>query len=134
MAGALVFVGALGARQISALPRWGALLVFCVPMLALLPVKLLALYLFGHGQPWLGFVLLISAKLVGTAVLARLFHLTQASLMQFVWFSHWYPRWKAWKDALRQQVRESKLWSTVVRAKKRVKASAQAWWTQVTGS
>ena len=32
-------------RQIRALPRWGAPLVFGVPVLGLLPVKLLGLYL-----------------------------------------------------------------------------------------
>jgi hypothetical protein len=124
MAGALAFVGARGAANICA-AALGASLVFCVPMLTLLPVKLLVLYFFGQGQPWLGFMLLISAKLIGTALLARLFQLTQASLMEFVWFARWYPRWKAWKDTLLRRVHESKLWSTVVRAKKRVKARAQ---------
>src|SRR5450830_136962 len=63
-------------RKISQLPPTGALLAFGVPMLTLLPVKVLALYLFGQGQTTLGLVLLLGAKLGGTAVLARLFQLT----------------------------------------------------------
>jgi hypothetical protein len=37
-------------HEISTLPRWDALLVFGVPMLALLTVKLLALYFLDRGS------------------------------------------------------------------------------------
>ncbi len=97
-------------RRIAALPKWGALLVFFVPAAALIPVKLLAIYLFGQGHAAWGLTLLLGAKLLGTAVLARLFQLTQPALMQFAWFARWYPRWKAWKDALLARVRQSALW------------------------
>ena len=56
-------------RQIRALPRWGALLVFGVPVLGLLPVKLLGLYLLGHGHVWLSLAVLVGAKVAGTAVI-----------------------------------------------------------------
>ena len=113
--------------QIARLPRWGALLVFGVPMVALLPIKLLALYLFGQGYAVTGLLLLIGAKLVGTAVLARLFQLTQPALMQFAWFAHWYPRWKGWKDDLMAKIRQSEPWRMGRRFKVRVKARAKAW-------
>ena len=108
-------------RKIAGLPKWGALLVFGVPMLALLPIKLLALFLFGRGHAVAGLVLLIVAKLLGTAVLARLFQLTQSRLMQFAWFANWYPRWKAWKDALMAKIRHSEPWQMGRRMKARVK-------------
>ncbi len=111
-------------RKIASLSRFGALLVFFVPALALLPIKLLALFLFGQGHAAWGLALLVAAKLLGTAVVARLFQLTQPALMQFSWFAHWYPRWKDWKDALMDQVRESALWQ----AGKRIKAAVKAWW------
>lgn len=114
-------------RQIAKLPPYAALLVFAVPMLALLPVKLLALYLFGHGKTKLGLTLLIGAKLLGTAVMARLFQLTQPALMQLVWFARWYPRWKAWKDGLIEQVHQSAPW----RLARQLKSQAQAWWAEV---
>lgn len=109
-------------RRIAALPPWGALLVFFVPMLALLPVKLLALYLFGTGHASAGLVLLIGAKLAGTALVARLFTLTQPALMRLAWFAHWYPRWKNWKDVLFDKVRQSALWRAGRHFKRRVKA------------
>ena len=111
-------------RRIAQLTPTGALLVFALPMLTLLPVKLLALYLFGKGQTMLGLGLLLSAKMGGTAIMARLFQLTQPALMQLPWFAWWYPGWKAWKDALLVEVRQSPLW----RAGRALKHSAKIWW------
>jgi len=111
-------------RRIAALPPWGALAIFAVPALALLPVKLLALFLIGRGHALMGLGVLIGAKLIGTAVLARLFTLTQPALMRFAWFARWYPRWKTWKDSVMDQVRRSTLWL----ASRRLKAQARARW------
>ena len=108
--------------KIARLPPTAALLVFGVPMLTLLPVKLLALYLFGKGQTTLGLVLLLSAKVGGTAVLARLFQLTQPALMQLRWFAWWYPRWKAWKEGVLAEVRRSSPWRAGQILKRRVRA------------
>lgn len=109
--------------KISRLPPWAAVLAFGVPALALLPVKLLALYLFGKGQATLGLILLVAAKLLGTAILARLFQLTQPALMQLPWFARWYPRWKAWKDGWLERVRQSATW----RVARRWKAALRGW-------
>lgn len=116
-------------NKIQQLPPWGALLVFGVPVLALLPVKLAALYLFGRGHVTWGLTLLLGAKLTGTAVMARLFQLTQPALMQLAWFARWYPRWKAWKDQLLERVRQSPAWL----AAKSLKAEVVGWWARWRG-
>lgn len=109
-------------RRIAALPPWAALLVFFVPMLALLPIKLLALYLFGTGHAQAGLALLVAAKLAGTALVARLFTLTQPALMRLAWFAYWYPRFKGWKDMLFDRVRQSVVWRAGRHFKRRVRA------------
>lgn len=109
-------------RRIQALPPWGAVLAFALPALGLLPVKLLALYFIGNGHSMLGLAVLLGAKLVGTALVARLFTLTQPALMRLPWFARWYPRWKTWKDGLIAQVRNSSIWRAVRRLKQRAKA------------
>lgn len=106
------------------LPPWAALLAFGVPMLALVPVKLLALALFGRGHVLTGLLLLGGAKLLGTAVLARLFQLVQPTLMRLGWFARWYPRWKAWKDAVLARVRESAPWRRV----RAWRLGVRRWW------
>ena len=114
-------------RQITRLPAWAALLVLAVPAVLLFPIKLMALFLIRHGQVTLGITVLISAKLLGTALVARLFQLTEPALMQFGWFAKWYPRWKAWKDRLLEGIRASKLWLLSRSLKARVKTSVVSW-------
>ena len=114
-------------QRIASLPRWAALLVLGVPMLALLPVKLLALYLLGHGHILLSVAILVGSKLAGTAIVARLFQLTQPALMQFAWFARWYPRWKTWKDGVLHRVRQSLAWRAVRRLKAGAKRIVRRW-------
>lgn len=113
-------------RRIMALSPRGAMLAFGLPVLTLFPVKLLALYLFGRGHTVLGLVLLLGAKIGGTALLARLFQLTQPALMQLRWFAWWYPRWKAWKDGILAEVRRSAAW----RAGQELQRAVRIWWAQ----
>ena len=97
-------------RLIARLPPWAALLAFGGPVVALLPIKLLVLYLLSKGHVLSGLVLLVGAKLAGTALLAWLFTLTRPALMQLAWFARWYPRWTTWKDRIMAEVRSSAPW------------------------
>jgi hypothetical protein len=108
-------------RFISGLPPWAALLAFGVPVIALIPIKLLALYLFGEGHITLGLGLILAAKLAGTAMAARLFQLTQPALMRMAWFARLYTPWKSWKDKIIAQARASRPWRMARRLKTRVK-------------
>ena len=92
------------------LPPYGALVLFVLPALMLLPVKLGALWLIGQGQVVTGAVVIVTAKLVGTAIVARLFTLTQPALMRLLWFAQLHARWTRWKNNLLTRVRASAPW------------------------
>ena len=81
-----------------------------MPGLALLPVKLGALALISRGDALGGLLLIVAAKLVGTAVVARLFALLKPALMQLAWFARGYGRWVAWKAHWMDGVRASATW------------------------
>lgn len=122
-------------RRIARLPPWAALLAFGVPVLTLVPVKLLAVYFFGQGHMVVGLGLVVGAKLAGTALAARLFQLTEPALMQLRWFARLYTPWKIWKDRVLMRIRHSGPWRTAARLKARLKAQGsrawaalQAWW------
>ena len=115
-------------RLIIRLPPWAALLAFGIPVLVLVPVKLLALFLLGKGHLGMGLSLVISAKIAGTALAARLFQLTEPALMQLGWFSRAYPPWKAWKDRMLRQVRVSWPWRLGRRLKHRARAVLVRLW------
>lgn len=72
---------------IAGLPPHVALVVFAIPGLALAPVKMLALYWLAGGHPALGITTIVTAKVIGTACVARLFQLTKPKLLTIGWFA-----------------------------------------------
>jgi hypothetical protein len=95
---------------IARLPPYAALLVFVLPSALLLPLKFLALLLVARGQWVLAALLFAAAKIGATALVARLFMLTQPALMQMRWFAWGYETVMPWKDALVERVRASTVW------------------------
>ena len=97
-------------RRIAALGPRVALAVLFVPALALLPIKLAALGLVALGRVALGLAVLVIAKLLGTALVARLYLLTQPQLMRLAWFARAHRRWIAWKTRIVASLVESPGW------------------------
>ena len=104
LSGVLALLGALPVfraleRWLRGVPPWGALVLFGVPSVALAPVKMLALYWVAGGHPVLGIGTIAAAKVMGTAVVARLFQLTKPQLMTFRWVRWGYGRVMALRAA-----------------------------------
>ena len=97
-------------KAVAALPPYGALAAFIGPSIVIFPLKLLALYLITTGHAIMAGLLFIGAKVVGTAVLARLYMLTAPKLMQIGWFARAHDRLMPWKDAIFAKVRASWAW------------------------
>lgn len=97
------------------LPPYPALLVFALPGLLLLPVKLLALLAIAHGHPMWGVATFVVAKLGGAAVVARLYVLTLPSLLALVWFARWHNRFIMFKDHVIARLRASPTYASVRR-------------------
>lgn len=95
---------------IAALPPYGALAVFVVPSGILFPVKLLALYFMAKGAIVAATAVFIAAKVVSTALVARIFLLTKPALMQIGWFAYGYGVLMPWKDRMFAMIRESWVW------------------------
>jgi hypothetical protein len=102
------------AAFIERLPPAATLVVFIVPVLLLLPLKLLGLWMLSHGQ-WLGALAVLAlAKVVSLGVTAFIFDLTRDKLLQLAWFRRLYE-WVLWllakAHALTDPVkRRIKLW------------------------
>ncbi len=114
-------------RWISSLPPYAALAVFLLTTALLLPIKLLALWMISRAWVLGGALVIVAAKLVGTAVVARLFTLTQPALMTLPWFARLYARWSAWKTALLERVRASRPWRLARQMRQQWRSRWQAW-------
>ncbi|HSN31276.1 MAG TPA: hypothetical protein VLU41_01220 [Ideonella sp.] len=114
-------------RRIARLSPYAALAALGVPALALVPVKLAALAAIAAGQPLLGVSVVVLAKVLGTAVVARLFQLTRPALLRLPWFAQTYARWLAWKQAVLADVRASQAWRMARRARLRASRVLRGW-------
>lgn len=102
-------------------PPFGALVLFIVPAVLLFPVKVAALWLMHQGHTGLGLLIIVVAKLVGTALVGRIYVLTQAQLMQFAWFARALGWWIATKARVKAAVHRSALWRTLRALRRRVR-------------
>lgn len=107
--------------QIQRLPPYAALLVFGAPSLLILPLKLIAVVLIASGRESEAALLFIGAKIVGTAIVARLFQLTEAQLLQIPWFVRIYGVFMPWKNALTAWIHDSWPWRYGRAVKERVR-------------
>jgi hypothetical protein len=116
---------------VQALPPYPALLVFLLPSALVFPLKLLSLWLIATGHLVLAGLLFVAAKVVGTALLARIFQLTQPKLMQLVWFARVYGIFIPWKDALVARVKGTPVWQAAATATARAKQTVKLAWSRV---
>lgn len=108
------------------LPPYPSLAVFALPAIAILPLKLAALWLIAHGHTLYAAALFIGAKLVGTALVARLFVLLQPKLMAIGWFKRVYDIVTPWKERLFAAIRQSWAWRHGRIVKTRIARAARA--------
>jgi hypothetical protein len=95
---------------IANLPPYAALTMFATPSLLLIPVKLAALWLIAHRQPALGFLTAATAKVIGTALVARIYSLTHKKLLLIGWFAWLHERFVAFKVKVYSVIKASHLY------------------------
>ena len=112
--------------------------MFGAPSILILPLKLLAVFLIASGRELEATLLFVGAKVVGTAIVARLFQLTEAQLLRIPWFAWAYGYFMPWKEALTAWVRASWPWrygrvvkERVLRALKPITAAVRAEATRI---
>ncbi len=117
---------------IANLPPYAALAVFIVPSLLLIPVKLSALWLISHGQHALGLFTVIGAKVIGTALVARIYTLTQGSLLKILWFAALHARFTAFKKKVYDYIKATAVYQSAhemkMKLKKLVQGRGKAFW------
>ena len=78
--------------RLKALPPPAASFALLAPVALIFPVKLLAVYTMATGHFGLGLLVLLSAKIIGTALVARIYTLCEPALLTM----HWFVRIRGW--------------------------------------
>ncbi|NOT58817.1 MAG: hypothetical protein HOP19_01195 [Acidobacteria bacterium] len=106
---------------IVSLPPYACLLTFAAPSLLLIPIKLAALYFIAHQHATLGLLTVIGAKFVGTALVARIYTLTENKLLQIGWFARLHERFVAFKARVYGAIKATRIYQRAQAYKLRVK-------------
>src|SRR5262250_1811485 len=108
---------------IAGLPPYAALACFGAPSLLLIPVKLAALYFIAHGQPAMGLMAVIGAKIAGTALIARIYALTHPNLLRIGWFAFLHARFLAFKTRVHEAINSTRVYKVARRLRLRMRAA-----------
>jgi hypothetical protein len=115
---------------ISRLPPAGAAVFFVLPTSLALPVKLIALRMIAHRHVLEGGLVILAAKIVATALFARIYVLTQPALMQVRWFVAVRGAVLRWRDWAYAQIAAHPLWQAMHERLARWRADYAAWRTR----
>lgn len=99
-------------RRLASAPQAVAALAFLLPGAALFPFKLAGLYLIAHAHPILGAAVFVMAKIVGAALLARVWAVCEPALRRVGWLGSAIDWGIAKKDAIKAWVRS--IWAVRV--------------------
>ena len=97
-------------RRVQALAPSRALIVFALPFVLSLPVKLFGLFAIANGHLLWGTGIIVLAKLASTAALARIYALTGPSLLSVPWFAKWHARVGELQDRLMGRLHATAAW------------------------
>ena len=114
--------------QLTRLPPYPALVAFVIPAIVLLPFKLVAFWLIAQGQPVLGGAVFIIAKIIGTALLARIFMLTKPALLTIAWFARAYTAFYDWKRRIYAYVKALPVYQAIAAWKRRIREQLRLAW------
>jgi universal stress protein family protein len=85
--------------------------------------RLVALYLIAYGQPIIGLMTFIGARIIGTALVARIFALTQRNLLRIGWFTWLYDRFLAFKTHVHEAVKSTGVYKAAHRLRLRMRVA-----------
>ncbi len=99
----------LDARLVRLAPL-AALVILCVPVVLLFPIKVVGLWMIASGKFLSGCAVMLAAKVTCTAIVARIFLTTRAQLLRMPWFARLYNVTCALRLRVHQWLAEQPAW------------------------
>jgi hypothetical protein len=99
----------LDARLVKLAPA-AALVILCIPIVLLFPVKIAGLWMIASGRFLTGCCVMLAAKILSTAVIARIFLTCRPQLLRMPWFARFYNVACALRDRVHQWMAQQPAW------------------------
>lgn len=100
-------------RKLAELEPIEALCAFALPMLALLPFKLAAVYVLARGHVIAGTFVLVAAKIISTGLGVRIYSAVRPQLHTIAWYARWEAAFLAWKRRMVAALQATPTWQAL---------------------
>lgn len=114
-------------KRLAGVPPMVALIILCVPMTLIFPFKIAGLWMIATGHFISGCATIFAAKILSTAIVARIFVTCRPQLLRMPWFA----RLHAWTLVLSARVHvwidQQPAWHAARRALRRTRSHLWAW-------
>jgi hypothetical protein len=126
------WLGRLGAlrwldARLVRLPPMMALVILCLPMVLLFPFKVAGLWMIASGRFLSGCLLMLAAKVLSTATIARIFLTCRPQLMRMAWFARLHAWTVVLRDRIHAWIAEQQAWRQARRVVRLTKAQLRSW-------
>jgi len=116
----------LDARLVRLAPA-AALFIMCIPIALLFPVKIAGLWMIASGKILSGCAVMLAAKILSTAIVARLFLTCRPQLLRMPWFARLYNLTLAMRERVHQWLALQAGWQEAKRFVGTIRRHARAW-------
>ena len=104
-----------------------ALVILCIPMALLFPFKIMGLWMIATGHFFSGCLVMLAAKIVGTAVVARIFLTCRPQLLEMAWFERLHDWTLRLRDSIHVWIERQPAWHGAKRAIRSMRLHVSAW-------
>ncbi len=108
-------------------PPMVALIILCVPMTLLFPFKIAGLWMIATGHFITGCALMFAAKVLSTAIVARIYVTCEPQLLRMPWFARLHARMMVWSARIHFWIDQQPAWHAARRSVRRARAHVWAW-------
>jgi hypothetical protein len=104
-----------------------ALIILCIPIVFLFPVKVAGLWMIAKGSFFTGCLVMLAAKIASTALIARIFLTCRPQLLQMQWFARLYALTCAFRDRIHRWMAQQPAWHDAKRLVRHIRNTVRAW-------
>ncbi len=113
--------------RLARVPPVVALVILCIPMALLFPFKIVGLWMIATGHFFSGCLVMLAAKVVGTAIIARIFMACRPQLLTMPWFARLHAWTLLLRDSVHAWIERQPAWHATRRAMRSAREHVRAW-------
>ena len=114
-------------KRLAGVPPMAALIILCVPMTLIFPFKIAGLWMIATGHFLSGCATILAAKVLSTAIVARIFVTCRPQLLRMPWFARMHAWMLVMSARVHAWIAQQPAWHAAKRSLRRARLHVWAW-------